>query len=53
MLQDLERGRTPELDALLGAVIELAERNYVDVPTLRAIDAATRVLFQRTSAGQS
>ena len=53
MLQDLERGRTPELDALLGAVIELAERNYVGVPTLRAIDAAARVLFQRTSAGQS
>ena len=52
MLQDLERGRTPELDALLGAVIELAERNYVDVPTLRAIDAAARVLFQEASNGQ-
>lgn len=52
MLQDLERGRTPELDALLGAVIELAERNYVDVPTLRAIDAAARVLFQEASDGK-
>ena len=49
MLQDLERGRDPELDALLGAVIELAVRNHVDVPTLRAIDAATRVLFARRS----
>ena len=46
MLQDLERHRVPELDALLGAVIELAERNYVAVPTLQAIDAAARVLFE-------
>ena len=51
MLQDLERGRDPELDALLGAVIELAGRNHVDVPTLRAIDAATRVLFAPRSEG--
>ena len=49
MLQDLERGRDPELNALLGAVIELATRNHVDVPTLRAIDGATRVLFARPS----
>lgn len=51
MLQDLERGRDPELDALLGAVIELAGRNHVEVPTLRAIDAATRVLFSPQSKG--
>ena len=49
MLQDLERGRDPELDALLGAVIELAARNHVEVPTLCAIDAATRVLFSPPS----
>ena len=49
MLQDLERGRVPELDALLGAVIELAARNHVVVPTLRAVDAATRVLFSPPS----
>lgn len=51
MLQDLELGRAPELDALLGAVIELAVRNHVDVPTLQAIDAAARVLFQKPSDG--
>ena len=45
MLQDLERGRVPELDALLGAVIELADREHVAVPALQAINAATRVLF--------
>jgi 2-dehydropantoate 2-reductase len=31
MLQDLERGRPLEIDALLGAVVELGE--WVDVPT--------------------
>ena len=46
MLQDLEHGRVPELDAMLGAVVELADRHHVPVPTLRAIDAATRLLFQ-------
>lgn len=45
MLQDLERGREPELDALLGTVIEIAARHHVEVPTLRAIDAAARLLF--------
>ncbi len=52
MLQDLERGRAPELDALLGSVIELAHRFHVDVPTLRAVDAASRVLFEQPQ-GQS
>lgn len=47
MLQDLERGRQPEIDALLGAVIELAERQHVEVPTLRAVDALSRILFER------
>ena len=50
MLQDLDRRREPELDPLLGAVIELAERQNVEVPVLRAIDAATRVLFARAAA---
>ena len=49
MLQDLERGRQPELDAIVGAVIELAERHNVEVPVLRAIDAATRVLFEKAA----
>lgn len=45
MLQDLDRGRDPELDALLGSIIELAERNHVSVPSLVAIYAATKALF--------
>ena len=49
MLQDLDLGRSPEIDALLGAVIELADRNDVSVPTLRGIDSAARVLFEPPS----
>ncbi|WP_042691586.1 ketopantoate reductase family protein [Azospirillum sp. B506] len=37
MLQDYEAGRRLELDAILGSVIELAERTGVDVPLLRAV----------------
>ena len=49
MLQDLEQGRAAELDALLGAVLELAERHHVSVPTLRVIDTVSRLLFQPAS----
>ena len=37
MLQDLEAGKPLELDALLGAVIELAAGSDVPVPALRAV----------------
>lgn len=39
MLQDYEAGRRLELDAILGSVIELAERTGVAVPMLRAVMA--------------
>ena len=42
MLQDLERGRPLEIDALLGAVVELAELVSVEVPTLRVVLALLR-----------
>lgn len=42
MLQDLERGRPMEIDALLGAVVELAERVEVPVPTCRTVLALVR-----------
>ncbi len=45
MLQDLDHGREPELEAVVGAILELADRNHVQVPTLRAIYAATKILF--------
>jgi 2-dehydropantoate 2-reductase len=39
MLQDLEAGRRLELDAIVGAVIELAQDADVRVPTIRQIHA--------------
>jgi 2-dehydropantoate 2-reductase len=42
MLQDLERGRPMEVDALLGVVVELAELVEVPVPTCRIVLALLR-----------
>jgi len=42
MLQDLERGRPMEIDALLGVVVELAELAGVEVPTCRTVLALLR-----------
>jgi 2-dehydropantoate 2-reductase len=42
MLQDLERGRPMEIDALLGAIVELAELTGKTVPLCRAVLAMVR-----------
>jgi 2-dehydropantoate 2-reductase len=42
MLQDLERGRPMETEALLGVVVELAELASVEVPTCRTVLALVR-----------
>jgi len=44
MLQDIERGRAIEIDALLGSVIELARLAEVATPHLDAIYAVTKLL---------
>ncbi len=41
MLQDLENRRTLELDAIVGAVIELAETAGIAVPTVRHVHGLT------------
>ena len=51
MLQDVEHGRALELEALVGAVIELGEIAGVPTPTVRSIHAATSLLA-RTLAVQ-
>ncbi len=43
MLQDLEAGKRLETDALLGAVIELAEASEIEVPWLRELHALTKL----------
>ncbi len=44
MLQDLEAGRPMELDAIVGAVVELGERLDVPMPHTRSVYACTRLL---------
>ncbi|MGO9452173.1 MAG: 2-dehydropantoate 2-reductase [Candidatus Binataceae bacterium] len=49
MLQDLERGRPMEIDALLGAVVELGNLTGHEMPMCRAILALTRERARRAS----
>jgi 2-dehydropantoate 2-reductase len=44
MLQDLEAGRPMELDAIVGAAIELGERMGVAMPHTRTVYACTKLL---------
>jgi 2-dehydropantoate 2-reductase len=44
MLQDYEAGRPMELDAVVGAVVELGERLGVPMPATRAVYACARFL---------
>jgi 2-dehydropantoate 2-reductase len=44
MLQDLEAGRPMELDAVVGAVIELGERLGISMPATRAVYACALLL---------
>jgi 2-dehydropantoate 2-reductase len=50
MLQDVEAGRALELDALVGAVIELGRITGTPTPTIEALDAITRLLAQTLQA---
>ena len=47
-LQDLEAGRRLEIDALLGAVVEVARWVDVKAPRLEAMEAALRLLEQQS-----
>lgn len=54
MLQDFEAGRPIELDAIVGAVIELARLRNVPVPTIEGIWALARLRAEtRRSAGRA
>jgi 2-dehydropantoate 2-reductase len=50
MLQDLEAGRPMELEAIVGAVVELGERLDVPMPYTRSVYACTKLL-DRVSRG--
>ena len=50
MLQDVERGRALELDALLGTVVELARMTGTPTPRIDAIYACTSLLARTLEA---
>ena len=47
MLQDLEAGRPLELEAIVGAVLELGEKLGVPMPQTQAVYACTKLLVNR------
>ena len=51
MLQDLEAGRRLELEAVVGAVVELGERLGVPMPVTRAVYACTKLLDEQHEPG--
>lgn len=47
MLQDLEAGRPMELEAIVGAVLELGDRCGIPMPATRAVYGCAKLLDQR------
>jgi 2-dehydropantoate 2-reductase len=47
MLQDFEAGRPIELDAIVGAVLDLAKRRDVPVPTIEALWGLTKLRAEK------
>ena len=46
MLHDIEAGRQPEIDALVGSVIELGRRTGMPTPHIDAVYALVKLLAQ-------
>jgi 2-dehydropantoate 2-reductase len=51
MLQDLEAGRPLELEAIVGAVVELGDRLGVPVPATRTVYACAKMLDEKRRRG--
>jgi 2-dehydropantoate 2-reductase len=51
-LQDVERGKRLEYDAITGAMIRAAERHGIQVPVTRAMHALLKLLDQRAGASR-
>jgi len=50
MLQDFEAGRPMELEAIVGAVVELGERLGVPMPATRTVYACAKMLDEKRRA---
>jgi 2-dehydropantoate 2-reductase len=47
MLQDIESGRPPELEAIVGSVVELGTKMGLSLPTTKAVYACVKLLTKR------
>jgi len=50
MLQDIEAGREPEIDALVGSVIEMGQLTGVATPHIDTVYALVKLLSQSVAA---
>jgi 2-dehydropantoate 2-reductase len=53
MLQDVEAGRPPELEALVGSVMELGRLTHTPTPRIDAVYALTDLLARTIAAGRA
>jgi 2-dehydropantoate 2-reductase len=51
MLQDIEGGRAPEIEALVGSVLELGRLTHTQAPHIEAVYALTALLAQTVVGG--
>jgi len=51
MLQDVEAGRAPEIEALVGAVVELGRLTHTATPHIDSVYALTKLLANTIAAG--
>ncbi|HJU27579.1 MAG TPA: ketopantoate reductase C-terminal domain-containing protein, partial [Candidatus Binataceae bacterium] len=52
MLQDLEAGRPLEIEAIIGAIVELGDRLGIETPRTRTAYACTRLLEKTIAASR-
>jgi 2-dehydropantoate 2-reductase len=50
MLQDIEAGRAPEIDALVGSVVELGRLTQTPTPHIDTVYALVKLLAQTMDA---
>ncbi len=53
MLQDFEAGRPLEIEAIVGAVVELGEKLGVPMPATKAVYACAKMLDEKTRSAKA
>jgi len=50
MLQDIEAGKPTELEAIVGAIIELGDKLELELPNTKSVYACVKLLEQHAAA---